>query len=70
MMETKNGNGHKDYYSPKEAAPRLTVSYWTVLRMIQRGEIEVVSLPSERFKIPAAEIERIMTPVLMSANKR
>jgi excisionase family DNA binding protein len=60
----------KPFYSPKEAAPRLAVSYWTVLRMIARGQILVVSMPTERFKIPAAEIERIMTPKLMVAHKR
>lgn len=58
-METKSPK-LKEYYSPKEAAPLLTVSYWTVLRMIARGDIKAISLPNEHYRIPRGEISRIM----------
>lgn len=47
------------YLSPKEAAPLLTVSYWTVLRMIEKRQIKAIRV-SERYRISKAEIERVM----------
>ena len=65
IMEAKNGNGHKEYHSPQEAALHLTVSYWTVLRMIKRQQIAVIAV-GDRYLIPQSEIERIMTPRLLT----
>ena len=58
---------NKKYLTPQEAAEEMSVSYWTVLRMIDRRQIAVVSLPTERYRIPVTEIQRIMTPVLKTA---
>jgi excisionase family DNA binding protein len=49
----------KMYLTPKEAAPLLTVSYWTVLRMIEKRQLKAVRV-SERYRIPQAEIDRVM----------
>lgn len=62
MTETEK---KKDYFSPKEAAPILMVSYWTVLRMIKRHELKIVAI-GERYHIPRAEIEQKLRPIAYS----
>ena len=47
------------YYTPKEAAPQLTVSYWTVLRMIERKQLRAFKV-GDRYRITQAEIDRVM----------
>ena len=47
------------YYTPKEAAQRLTVSYWTVLRMIERKQLRAFKV-GDRYRIAQAEIDRVM----------
>ena len=51
--------GAQMYYTPKEAAPRLTVSYWTVLRMIERKQLRAFKV-GDRYRITQAEIDRVM----------
>jgi excisionase family DNA binding protein len=51
--------GAQMYYTPKEAAPQLTVSYWTVLRMIERRQLRAFKV-GDRYRIAQAEIDRVM----------
>lgn len=51
--------GAQMYYTPKEAAPHLTVSYWTVLRMIERKQLRAFKV-GDRYRITQAEIDRVM----------
>jgi len=43
----------KKMLTPKEVAVNIGVSYWTVLRMIKKGELKALKTPGGHYRIPA-----------------
>ena len=43
--------------TPKEVASNIGVSYWTVLRMIKRGELKALRTPGGHYRIPIYALE-------------
>jgi len=43
----------KKMLTPKEVAINIGVSYWTVLRMIKKGELKALKTPGGHYRIPA-----------------
>lgn len=50
-----------------EAARRLSVSDDTIRRYIARGVLKAVRLPGGEYRIPVAELDRLLTPVAVAA---
>lgn len=50
----------KDFYSVKEFADKLGVSYWTILRAIKNGRINAIQ-PGSSYRIPHSEFNRMGT---------
>jgi excisionase family DNA binding protein len=60
-MQTNHLNFEPDgglFYTVPEAAQLLRVSYWTVNRLIQRGELTCVKIGAQR-RIPRAAITQL-----------
>ncbi len=55
-----------DLLSTSQAASALAVTAQTVRRWADTGKLCVVVLPSGQYRIPASEIERILTPAQLS----
>lgn len=51
----------RELYTIQEVADRCRVSYLTIWRMIQIGDIKTIRL-GRAYRIPATEVERLMTP--------
>lgn len=49
------------WLTPADVARMLEVEVSTVTRWVRAGKIEAITLPSGRHRIPAAEVDRIMT---------
>lgn len=47
-------------HTTKEAAALLAVHPVTIRRWIEAGQIKAVTLPSGHFRIPQAEIDRLL----------
>ena len=47
----------KKMLTPKEVASNIGVSYWTVLRMIKRGELKALRTPGGHYRIPIYALE-------------
>ena len=47
----------KRMLTPKEAASAIGVSYWTILRMIKKGELRALRTPGGHYRIPIYALE-------------
>ena len=48
----------KKMLTPKEVASSIGVSYWTVLRMIKRGELKALRTPGGHYRVPIYALEQ------------
>ena len=48
----------KKLLTPKEVASSIGVSYWTVLRMIKRGELKALKTPGGHYRVPIYALEQ------------
>lgn len=53
----------KGFLTTSEVAEKLDISTATVRRWIRSGKLSAAAYPSGQFRVPASEVERIMTPV-------
>ncbi|RLE83630.1 MAG: hypothetical protein DRJ41_04565 [Thermoprotei archaeon] len=51
----------KKMLTPKEVALNIGVSYWTVLRMIKKGELRALRTPGGHYRIPIYALEEQFT---------
>ncbi|RLG75376.1 MAG: hypothetical protein DRO23_04105 [Thermoprotei archaeon] len=56
----------KKMLTPKEVALSMGVSYWTVLRMIKKGEIKALRTPGGHYRIPIYSLEHHTAITLQS----
>ena len=64
-MHQRNENAR--LLTTAEVAERLGVSRSTVLNWCKAGYVQAVQYPSGQWRIPASEIERILTPIAPAA---
>mgnify|MGYP001626380320 CR=1 FL=1 len=50
------------YYTVKELAALLRVSDSTIRRMIRKGQIKAIKLPSGTLRIPEEEVSKLLMP--------
>lgn len=50
-----------DLLTPQEAADRLRVTAKTIKRWADEGALSCVTLPSGRIRIPASEVQRLLS---------
>lgn len=60
----------QDYYSPKEAAKKLSVNIQTLRRYLREGKIKAVKVNNWRVRIPANELEKLISVYKPNENKQ
>jgi excisionase family DNA binding protein len=60
----------KHFFTIIELAVELGMSCDTIYRWVRKGLVAVVRLPSGRYRIPVAEVERICTTNTVSPDTR